>query len=943
VFNQGDWLNIRTGYSFKSAFGKIENILKQCGKFAGIADIESTYGHIRWNEACKAANIKPVFGVRLNVSDLHPKGEKVKRYRSNEFTLIASTTSALQEIYQLVDLSYQQFYQFPKINYEQLNNTSNEIIVLSGIAPELTKIKRKVYLQLSPDLPALMRDTKLEPVACIDNFYPKKKDKIIYESLVYGQFTGENKTTPMHILTDDEWLSLFPDQKKALKNKYQLLEMCSGVELPFAPMVKYNSNEDPNELLKKLCKKWAKEKGLDKGIYKERMKRELEVIKEKNFADYFLIVSDLLEYCKTVMAVGPARGSSAGSLVCYLIGITEIDPIKYDLLFERFIDINRSDWPDIDFDLQDTKRDLAIKYLQQKYGNDCVAQIANINKLQPKSAIIRVAKALNIPAFAIEAFKDSIEDRPEGDSRASSAISDAFKKSKIGRETLDEFPNLYHVKHLEGHPSHLSIHAAGLIVCPVPINKFCGVNSREKQNIAMVDKRDAEKVNLLKIDALGLTTLSVLAEVCDQLGKSYSWMYSLPLDDKKTFKLINKGSLSGIFQMEGETLKNLAKGMKIRTIEEIADLGALCRPGPLGSGAAARYVKQKSGKEDVQYLSNSKTVVEWTKTTMGNIVYQEQLMGIVKDYACLPWSDVIKIRKLMGKSQGDEAFSEFKEKFVKGAVDNGAKKKEAEKIWEEMKNFGKYGFNKSHAIAYSIITYLTAYFKANYPLEFAVAILNHTNNNNTALKILRELYENEGIEHVPFDVNISEKKWIVYRGKLYGGLTTIEGIGPRNADIIIKCRETKRPVPPGIAKAVDEGYTPFKYLYPGQSVYGDFYSKKSKFGKATLIKDIQETGNYVFIGMLTKKEIRDLNDTKMIIKRGGETVNGPSAYLTMQMEDDSDSISVSIGRYHFEELSDVVTEDSQVNKDWFVVFGKLANPENRRVYVEDIRKITRKY
>lgn len=1193
------WLNLRTGYSFKSVFGHLEETLSKCKKYAGIADIGTTYGHLKWKEACEKVSIKPIYGARIKVSDLHPQGSKTKRYKHCEMSFIATSKKGLRELYNLIDLSHKQFYQFPKITYKQLNKTSNDLIVLSGISPELDKIKRKVYLQLSPNLPKALIDCGLEPVACVDNYYPDKLDKAAYESLTVHQFTMENKTTPMHILTDKEWLKLFPGKEAALTLRNELAKKAAGVEIPTAPMVKYDT-KNSNEYLKHLCKLGAKNKRgmVLKSKYKARLKRELAIIKEKDFADYFLVVHDLIEHCKKKMPIGPGRGSAAGSLVCYLLGITEIDPLKYGLLFERFIDINRSDWPDIDFDLKDQSE--AIKYLQTMYGSDCVAQMANINKLQPKSAIARVAKALNIPAWELEEFKESIEERPEGDERAREAIKDSFDSSKIGRDILDKFPNLYHVESLEGHPSHVGIHAAGIIVCPQPLNRYCGINSRTKKHVAMIDKRDAEKLNLLKIDALGLTTLSILGEVCDQLQISYEDIYKIKLNDKKAYKLINSGNLPGIFQMEGAALGELAKEMKTTCIEDLAALSALCRPGPLSSGAAHRYVKQKSGKESIKYVSKHPSFKDWTSETMGNIVYQEQIMGIVKEMGGLSWEDVTKVRKLMGKSQGDEAFNKYKEAFIVGAIENGVKKKEASLVWEEMKNFGKYGFNKclagstkikiangnqyisgditiaelyeryennpttsvkaqnrkptllsydgkrgipqksvkimksgikkcfrftfddgsivectkehkflidgkwkaikkavvgssflsleqegyvlkgfkgnkgeyknkqegfekgennpsylngktkaiseyrelmknsfceicnkghermeihhkdfeggnklpysllwlcpschkkehykngrkkkwakgykpiskrllkvekigfvdtydiempfyhnfmlsngivthnSHAIAYSVLTYLTAYFKANHPLEFAVAILNNTSNNLTALKILRDLKERSNIKYEWFHED-AKAKWSVKDGVLLAGWETIEGIGPANAKTIEKLISNGGKIsdlPPGIKKKLENPLSFFRYLYPGKQVYGDLYKKKSPYGKATHIKDIQEKGEYVFVGMLTKRSLKDLNDSKMITKRGGDYVKGPSSYVSMVLEDDTGFINVSIGRFQFEEIGHIVTDDTQLNKDWFVCYGKLTNKKYKRVYIENIRKITQIY
>ena len=272
------------------------------------------------------------------------------------------------------------------------------------------------------------------------------------------------------------------------------------------------------------------------------------------------------------MAVGPSRGSSAGSLVCYLMGITEIDPLEYDLYFERFIDINRFDQPDIDVDFQDDKRHLVIKYLEKKYGKDNVAQIGNINRLKPKSAITRFAQALGVPVDDVIELKDAIMERSGGDARANDCMEDTFTDTDAGKKFIKNYPAMEVVKHIEAHPSHTGVHAGGILVCNNPITDYCGVNSRDKKRIGMLDKKDAEVVNLLKIDALGLRTLSIIAGVCDQIGKPYPWMYEIPVDDPATFKVFNDHRFNGIFQFEGSAVQGLAKQMPIDNIEDIAAL-----------------------------------------------------------------------------------------------------------------------------------------------------------------------------------------------------------------------------------------------------------------------------------------------------------------------------------------------------------------------------------
>lgn len=943
-----NWLNIRTGYSFKHVFGHVDEIMSRLGKkctAAGIADQASTFGHVIWKNACKGANINPIYGVRLMVSD-EPKG-KAKNYRKNEMTFIATTPQTLQEIYYLVDLAHKQFYYHPRITHQQMNDTSPDMIVLSGISPELERFTRGIHLQMSPDLPwSLKREGEImDPVACLDNWFPRKEDKTPYETFAANNFSFERKTTPMHIVTDDEWVELFPDYAWALSIRDELSELASGVELPKAPFISVGPNAA--EVLKKKCKAACRSQpDLDSSKIKKRLRYELDLIIEKGFSDYFLVVADLVEYAKTKMVVGPARGSSAGSLVCYLLGITTINPLDYDLLFERFIDINRTDLPDIDIDFQDTKRDLVIKYLQKKYGIDNVAQIGNISKLKPKSTINRAAKALCVPTINVDEFKNSIAERPEGDARERYAIEDAYE-SDLGRAFLSANPNMAHVSRLEGHPAHTSVHAAGVIVCTKPVVNFCGINSKEN-NIAMIDKRDAEELNLLKIDALGLITLSILGDICDQLGKPYQWLETIPLDDKKTYKMLNSQNSSGmvgIFQMEGASLRTLADGMEMKDIGDLAALSALCRPGPLMSGAADRYIKQKSGEAQIIFMSTHKRFKKWTADTMGNIVYQEQIMGICREMGKMPWPDVIKVRKLMGKSMGDEAFSQYKKQFIKGARKNGAEKEEAETVWDAMKNFGQYGFNKSHAVAYAIISYLTAYMKRHHPLEFAVGLLNHSSNPQNGIKILRMLKEDQGIKHLADGdkwFKNAQPDWSTKGGKLLAGFLSVDGIGPANAKAIMKCRSEGTQLPIGVQNKINAGDTPYKYLYPARQLYGDYFKGKKSKRAMPITHIAKEAGSYIFIGCLTKKFLKNINDQAAVSRRKGEVKEGPQSYINATFEDDTGEITGIVSRFKYEDIGNVLINDAQEGKDWFLIEAKAIRNEYKTVFIEKIQKITRK-
>lgn len=923
------WINIRTEYSFRAVYGPINKVVEKCktlGDYAGIADIGNTFGHIKWEKACKEAGIKPIFGVSLYVSDLI---RGVRRYDHNLMTFIALNTHGLQEIYELVDLAHQQFYYRPRISYSQLNQTSSNIVVLSGVAPKFDKITRKVFFELSPCTPLLNNTGYKNEIASIDNYYINKGDQKIYEPLVDSHLR-ERKTTPIHILSQQEWLEIYSEKTKALKNLKKIGKRASA-ELKKAPMVSFPFN------IKEACLKNSKKVGVDlkNKKYKKRFNREIKLIEQKKYTDYFGVVYDLIRNTKDKMLIGPGRGSAAGSLVCFLLGITTIDPLKYDLFFERFIDINRDDLPDIDIDFPDDKRNQVIKYLQQKYGQENVAQIGNISRLKPRAAIIKLSKALKISEWEVEELKESLISRPPGDKRANNCIQDTFETIDIGKTFIKAFPQMKVCEEVETHASHSSIHAAGLLVCNKPITNFAGIDSRESRRIAMVDKKDAEAVNLLKIDALGLRTLSILSDICTEINKPFSFLHSLPLDDKKTYKLLNSHRYAGIFQFEGESMQRFAKQVKIENIEDISALTSISRPGPMVSGGADQYIKRKKANK-AEFLSTHEAVVNATRNTFGVLVYQEQVLTICREYGLLSWEDTGTLRKALSKSMGKKFFDPYWKKFLKGAKKQGRSKKEAQKIWENIRTFGGYGFNKAHAISYAMVSYICSYCKAHYPKEFAVACLNHSKSDRTSLLILRDIYENEKIKYKPFDLRYSQKKWSFRKKTLYASLTTINGIGPANVTKIIRARETGGNLPQGIQKHIEICDTPFLYIYPANERFGNMYKQ---YGLLTIsqIKSLKKDTEVGFLGVLRSKMLRDANEATKIVDRGS-ALSGPTAYLNLKIEDDTDIINCTINRFDYSHLGSDISENGKEDKTWYLIKGKYSKNIDR-IFVQNIMVI----
>jgi len=727
----------------------------------------------------------------------------------------------------------------------------------------------------------------------------------------------------------------------ALENLNALGVLCDA-DIPNAPMVKYYKAAN----IDAICRRRAKTKGINlaDAAYRHRYDTELALIKDKGYVDYFLMVSDVIKYAKKHMAVGPARGSSAGSLVCYLMDITEVDPLPWGLYFERFIDVNRFDLPDIDVDFQDDKRHLVIKYLEKKYGALNVAQIGNVNRLKPKSAIARFAKALNIPIDDVIEIKDAIIERSGGDSRAAFCMADTFNDTDVGKRFLENHPSMKIVAEIESHASHAGVHAAGILVCNTPIVNYCGINSRDGKRIGMLDKKDAEAINLLKIDALGLRTLTILAGVCDQLGEPYSWLYGLPLDDREAYQVFNDQRLTGIFQFEGSATQSLTRQMPVENMEDISALVAIARPGPLNSGGATTYIDARTGRKQIEYISQHPAVIAATKDTFGVVIYQEQVLKIAREYGLLTWEDTSELRKAMSKSLGEEFFDQYKKRFIEGAASIGEKAEDAERVWKYINTFGSWGMNKAHTISYSLISYWCAYMKAHHILEFAMSSLNHSKDDLTALKLLRDLKENEGITYVVLDPKVSEKQWSVHGGQLYGGLCTINGVGPAKANQIIASRKDGKPLPPGLAqKLVLPIDSPFQYLYPAREKYGDYYSNSAQYGvkrKVKTISKVTKNGQHVVIGCLTRKNLRDANEIANVAKRGGNYVTGPTAWLNITIEDDTAPIICTIGRYDYEVMGKDIAETGKENKDWYMVHGTMKN-NWRKLYVNNIRRITK--
>ena len=934
-------LRVRTEYCFRKAYGPLNKVIEATGgDTIGISD-SGTWGHVAFNNACKKAGKKPLFGVEIPIVE---DATDRSRQPTNEMSFIAKNNEGLKELYQLVTKSTDKdhFYYHPRLSYEHLFDISDNIIMLTGTHPILGLLpltnKANMYFELNPMTTKnnfkWAQEKGFEFVATSDNYYPTTKDKKAYEVLV-GR-NRQDRTAPMHILNEWEWADNLPwAPESAIANTYKIAEQCN-VSLPTAQMISFHSDKT----LQQLCEEGAPPRNIDlkDPVYKARLKRELDMIASKNFEDYFYVIADMINYAKQHMLVGPARGSSAGSLVCYLIGITDIDPIEHDLLFERFIDITREDLPDIDIDFQDDRREMVFDYIKDKYGYEKVAHLGTVSRYKAKSTIAEVAKELGIPAWEVNDLKGAIIERSSGDSRAAFCILDTFEELDVGRMVLGKYPQMRVAADMENHARHNGVHAAGIIITEEPVSLYCSVSGQT--GAAQIDKKDAEDLNLLKIDALGLRTLSVLQDVLDQVGWSRDKLINFPLEDEGAFKVLNDEKYAGIFQFEGYALQSLTRQMKVHNFEDIASITALARPGPLNSGGTTQYIKRRTGEKPTEYLHPM--TEEITKVTYGVVVYQEQVMTIARDVGKLSWEDVSQLRKAMSKSYGEEFFDRYWQRFKVGAEENGIEEDEALKIWKNINTMGSWAFNRSHAIAYGMVSYWCCVLKSRFPLEFAAACLRNVKDDEQGVRLLREVAR-EGLGYKPYDKFKSGMNWSVQNGELIGGLIGIKGIGPKMAEDIVNRREMKQPLTPRQENLLNNGETPYDDIFECERRFGHIKADPAAHNIKTPIIDIQDLeadnpGTFVFFGKLKEKNLRDMNETVNLAKRGGRRVDTHNLWLNMTFEDDTGPIISTIDRFKYPKLGKPIVEDGRIG-DWYLIKGYLKQGF-RKIYVEKWRKLS---
>lgn len=897
-------LRVRTEYSYRHCYGPVNEVADALATLgtsaAGIVDTNGTWGHVDWERELAQRGIAPMFGAEFAMSQ--EDGRKPRCW--------ALAT----------DLA--QFYRLSSANPTTPQEMADAQGVVRFAGAALTNPDSFDYVDINPrsrrrakQALELAKLSGKPLVITSDNDYPAPEHLELFLA-----WDDSKKMTPQHILSEDMLRRALPQLSarqfdSALVNTHDVAERCSGLKLRRAPMIHFDGDflamveaGRKYRLEKGHIPAWTRE-------YQQRLDRELDMIRRKEFESYFMVVADMIVWAKERMLVGPARGSSAGSLVCYLLRITEVDSVAHNLLFERFIDINRNDLPDIDIDFNDSKREQVFDYLNEKYGRECVARIGSINRLKSRSVIAHVGKKLGIPHGAAFGVTNVLIEYSSGDSRYGKGLEDTLANTQPGRDFMTRFPEAELMGKLEMHASHSGQHAAGMIVSNEPVIEYCTV----RDGIAQIDKHAAEQLNLLKIDALGLRTLGVLEDAGCLAAQEF---YDLPLNDPDVLAIFDQAKFSGLFQFEGAAQRRVSMQVPIDSFDKIDHVTALARPGPLGGGAANTYINRNAGREEVTYRHPS--MKSYLDDTRGVVLYQEQVMRIVRELGKFSWEDTSVIRKAMSGRKGKEFFDAHGERFVEGAAQLGINADDAHAVWEEICSFGAWGMSANHTRSYAIISYWCAFMKCYHPLEYAAACLRHAKDDEQTIEILRELTD-EGVGFVPFDADLSETNWVARDDKLIGGYRNLVGIGPVKAARYINKRATE-----GLSEKDRATLAKLKTknadLRPAHTLFGDIYDAPERHnihGPVKQFAELKDGENAAVICKLVRQERRDENETVRAARRGYEKP-GQTLFLDAFVVDDSVSkpVVLRLKPQKWLDWGQPMADNAVPGQDWFLVRGK---------------------
>jgi DNA polymerase-3 subunit alpha len=838
--------------AFKTA-SLVEAAYKHNMPAVALTDHGNIFGAVSFFKQAKERGIKPILGCEVYVA---PKSRLIKKAEGkgpNHFHLIllVKDENGYKNLCHLITKSYLEgFYYRPRIDKELLAQHSEGLVALSGClkgeiglalglgqeekaeeaALEYASLfaKGDFYIEIqdhgleeqkkiNPLLLNLSRKLKIPLAATNDVHYLSKDDAESQDILLCVQtnrrVTEQDRirfgTDQFYLKSSEEMIDLFGETPEAIQNTAKIAAQCN-FEFPlsgyFLPQFKAPEGTSLGDYFDQVVKEGFKSKTetITKGKkkdevahllveYEERLENEVKLIKEMGFEGYFLIVWDLIKMAKdNNIPVGPGRGSAAGSLLAYSLGITDIDPLEYDLLFERFLNPERISLPDIDIDFCGRRRDEVLAYVTKKYGQENVCQIITFGTMAARQSVRDVGRALEVPLPEVDKIAKMIP--PFG---PDANIEGALKNIPQLRELRDKDSKIAHLlsvaQKLEGQVRHPSIHAAGIVITPKPLVEFMPLYQSVKGEITtQFPMQDIEAIGLLKMDLLGLRNLTVIKDTVELVAKETGDkidMKNIPLDDMETFEVFKSGNTDGVFQFESSGMKDLLRNFKPENFRDLIALNALYRPGPLKSGMTDEFIKRKNHPDRIKYECAEFEPI--LKETQGLIVYQEQVMEIATELAGFSLAQADILRKAMGKKVTSMMKAQ-KQRFVQGARKKGLSQAKANKIFDQIKDFAGYGFNKSHSAAYAYLAYRTAYLKAHYPSHFLAALLTSEAERGVTSQVAKYIIEcEELIKILPPDINESDFNFTVVKGDIRFGLSAVKNVGEGAVRALIRAREKR--------------------------------------------------------------------------------------------------------------------------------------------------------
>jgi len=775
-------LNVKTSYNIGSSLNDPTRLAKKAKELGytaiAVTDVNNLFATFKVIEAFKKENIKPIIGMELIYNNIN-----ILMYAKN----------------------YKGYITLAKISTKIANNSFNEDI-LKNIKDIIVIIKSEEQEKLLKEKNIIFKETYYGYQNSLQKSKLPKNKAVLTNEVRYLE-KGDNYYLDFLFAIRDGKLLEDIEREKPINNQYllnkeeyinqtdsiiekELVEKCS-FELTNEDMtVSFfeKKEQNPKEYLYNLAQKGLEKRLNNKVIkeYQERLKSELNTIIKMGFEDYFLIVWDFVrESKKRGLLIGPGKGSAGGSLVSYALGITEIDPIEYGLLFERFLNPERITMPDIDIDFPDDRRKEIIEYVKEKYGSERVGEIITFGTFGAKSAFRDVGRTLNLEQNIIDKACKYINDTKTSLKKVY-AENNAFKELINSDKKLKETIKV--ANFIEGLPRNTSIHAAGIVISKKPLEEILPLTKNGDFNVAAYTMEYLEPLGLLKMDFLGIRNLSLINDIIESINETENKklnFYKLPLDDKKTLRLFQEGNTNSVFQFEGEGVKNLLIKINPQSFEDIAFCNALFRPGPMES--IDLFLKRKEGKEQIDYFH--KDLEPILKPTLGVIIYQEQIMQIARTFAGFSYGESDILRRAMSKKKVED-LKKYREKFVQGSVEKGHSEELSIKIYDLIYKFANYGFNKSHTIAYAQVGFKMAYLKANYPKYFYKVMLTNIIGNTQKTKTLLNELKNINVSIYKPTINFPVDSYELYKDGLILPLRLIKGINKQAIDKIINERKS---------------------------------------------------------------------------------------------------------------------------------------------------------